>query len=51
MWFCAADPLYSEGFVQGAQGKQESLWWRWLAAVGSGEKVPQMRADEELEPE
>lgn len=28
-----------------------SLWWRWLAAEGNGEKVPQSWAGEEPEPE
>ncbi len=28
-----------------------SLWWRWRAAEGNGEKVPQSRAGEELEQE
>ncbi len=26
-----------------------SLWWRWLAAEGNGEKVPQLWAGEEPE--
>lgn len=51
MWFCAADPLCLEGSAQGALGKQVSLWWRWLAAEGNGEKVPQSWAGEEPEPE
>lgn len=28
-----------------------SLWWRWLAAEGDGEKVPQLWAGETLEQE
>ena len=30
---------------------QVSLWWRWLAAEGNGEKVPQLWAGEEPEQE
>lgn len=49
MWFCAADPLCLEGLAQGELGKQVSLWWRWLAAEGNGETVPQLWAGEETE--
>lgn len=38
--------------MQGAPGRRVSLWWRWLAAGGNGERAPQLWAGEEpdLEP-
>lgn len=51
MWFGVDDPLCLEGFALGALGKQVSLWWRWLAVEGNGEKVPQLQAGEEPERE